>query len=524
MTKPEYFSHEEFVNRTQKLNELRELGIDPYPHHYSPTHPIEDLHKSYEKESVGTSEDAEQEKTDSVRVAGRLVLFRSMGKNAFGQVQDQEARIQVMFNRDHTLIAGYSPDSQVPGSLTPLKLLEKKIDLGDIIGVEGYLFRTGKGELTIYAKTVTILCKALLPLPDKHSGLADKELRYRKRWLDLISHQEVKKVFLLRSKIIGILRKHLEESGFLEVETHVLQKEYGGANARPFTTVLNALDQQMYLRISLEPSLKKLIVGGIERVFEISKVFRNEGIDRTHNPEFTMMECYASYWDYNDMMRFMETLFERIALEVYGKTQIAYGADAQGNDLFLEMKAPWPRLTMKDAIRQYARIDVDNMSDDELREKLLEYGKHAPTKVKALPRGLLISDLFEEGASAQLIQPHFIIDFPIETTPLCKLHRDPKDREEGIVERFEAYIAGQEICNAYSELNDPLLQRELLEEQSDKRAAGDEEAMPLDEEFLEAICQGMPPAGGLGIGVDRLVMFFTNAQSIRDVIYFPWMK
>lgn len=403
-------------------------------------------------------------------------------------------------------------------------MIEKKIDLGDIIGIEGNIFRTNKGELTVFAKKVTLLCKTLLPLADKHSGLSDKELRYRKRWLDLISNPEVQESFRTRSRILCLIREYFSLNDFLEVETPVLQSIYGGAEARPFITKLNALDQQMFLRISLEIPLKKLIVGGLDRVYELSHVFRNEGIDRTHNPEFTMLEAYAAYWDYNDMMRLMENLFEKLALELYGTTKVPAKHPDTSEMIEIDMRAPWPRLTMKESISKFANLDIDRLSDAEIRSILHESGHVDIKKLNNLSRGLLIAALFEVKAEPHLIQPHHIIDHPIETTPLCKLHRNPKERSEGIVERFESFILGHEVCNAYSELNDPEMQRKLLEEQAKRRESGDEEASPLDEEFLEAICQGMPPTGGLGIGIDRLIMIMTNTHSIRDVLFFPWMK
>lgn len=523
--KPEYFSHEEFQNRSRKLSELRTLGIEPYPHHFNPTHGSAWLLQEYQNIAVGHSEDAAAGTTASVRVAGRLVLFRSMGKNAFAHLQDSTGRIQVMFNRDLTQVEGYA-SSEVEGTdlLTPLKLIEKKIDLGDIIGIEGNLFYTNKGELTIFAKKVTVLCKTLLPLAEKHAGLSDKELRYRKRWLDLISNPDVQQTFLKRSRILRFVRNYMEGLSFIEVETPTLQSIYGGAEARPFKTHLHALDQEMFLRISLEIPLKKLIIGGLNRIFEIGRVFRNEGIDRNHNPEFTMMEAYASYWDYNDMMKLVENLFEKLALELYGKTEIPMTNPETGQTHMLEMKAPWQRVSMKDSLLKYGNIDVDNLSDQEMKNMLLASGHIEPKKLEGLSHGLLIAALFAVHVEHHLIQPHHIIDHPIETTPLCKLHRDPKERENKIVERFESFIMGQEICNAYSELNDPEVQRQLLEIQAGRHDAGDEEASPLDEEFLEAICQGMPPTGGVGIGIDRLVMLFTNSHSIRDVLFFPWMK
>ncbi|MDJ0652093.1 MAG: lysine--tRNA ligase [Simkaniaceae bacterium] len=513
---PDYHSHESFQTRTQKLKEIRALGVDPYPHNYAPTHQVGVLQDTFEKAAVGTSEEAENGKTDRARIAGRLVLFRAMGKNAFGHIQDETGRIQVMFNKAQTKVTGLSADE------IPIKFIEKKLDLGDIVGIAGHLFRTQKGELTIFAKEVTLLCKTLLPLPDKHSGLTDKGTRYRKRWLDLITHPESVERLKTRSFLVSTIRNYFEKAGFMEVETPVLQNMYGGAEARPFMSELNALHQTVYLRIAIEISLKKLIVGGLSRIFEIGKVYRNEGLDRTHNPEFTMLESYAAYWDYNDVMTFTENLFAHLAKELYGTTEIGLRKDKQGNEHLIDLKTPWKRLSMKEAIREYGQINPDKLSDNDLRSKLK--GIIEEEKLQKASRGKLIAHLFEAFAEHHLIQPHHIIDHPIETTPLCKLHRDPKLREEKFVERFETFILGYEFCNAYSELNDPELQRQLLEEQHQRRDKGDDEANPMDEEFIEAICQGMPPTGGLGIGIDRLTMLFTNALSIRDVVYFPMMR
>lgn len=521
---PDYHQHEEFQNRTRKLSELRALGIEPYPHSYPTTQSSQILHDKYKQESIGDSDAAGQGTTPEATIAGRLMLFRSMGKNAFAHIQDETGRIQVMFNRDQTFVAGYIMCENDSNALSPLKLIEKKIDLGDIIGVEGHLFYTHKGELTLFAKKVTLLCKTLLPLADKHSGLADKELRYRKRWLDLITHMEVQEHFRTRSRLLRLIRDYFEEHGFIEVETPVLQSIYGGAEARPFNTRLNALDQDMFLRISLEIPLKKLIVGGMNRVFEMGRVFRNEGIDRNHNPEFTLLEAYASYWDYNEMMAFIEKLVEKLVTTLYGKTKIPVRSPETGEEVEIEFKAPWKRMTMKESIAHYGGINIDALTDKEIRQRLQDSGHCDTKKLNGMSRGLLIAALFAVVCEPHLIQPHHIIDHPIETTPLCKPHRDPKLREEGLVERFETFILGQEICNAYTELNDPQMQRQLLEAQAKRRDAGDEEASPLDEEFIEAICQGMTPTGGIGVGIDRLVMILTNSHTIRDVLFFPWMK
>lgn len=513
-----YQSTEEYQNRTNKLDELYKLGIEPYPHKFEPSHRSEELGQEFGEEPIGNSEDGASGSTPEVLIAGRLVLFRAMGKNAFGQIQDSTGRVQFMINRDQTSLTGYD------GETKPIKVIEKKLDLGDFVGIKGHLFRTQKGELTVYAKEVTLLCKSLLPLPDKHAGLHDKETRYRKRWLDLISNRDVMDTFVVRSRILKAIREHCEGFQFMEVETPVLQSIYGGAQARPFTTFLHAMHQEMFLRISIEIALKKLVVGGIERVYEIGKVFRNEGIDRNHNPEFTMLEAYAAYWDYQDMMLFVETLFEKIALALFNSTKFSVVPQEGHDPVEIDVKTPWPRLTMKEAIAKFGDLDVDAMSDKGMREFLKHKAGEEDEQLAQMPRGILIANIFELVAEPHLMQPHHITEHPIETTPLCKPHRDPQKRDAGLIERFESYILTHEICNAYSELNDPVIQRQLLEGQAERREQGDLEANPLDEEFIEAICQGMPPCGGLGIGIDRLVMIFTNSPSIRDVLYFPWMK
>lgn len=520
MTEPDYFAFDEYKIRTAKLKEIRELGVEPYPHTYSPTYTLKALNQKYEGQEAGSYEEAAARKSDHVRVAGRLVLHRPMGKNIFAHIQSGSDTVQVLFNRDVAKVAGFEGTPE----LTPHKFLEKKLDLGDIIGVEGHLFRTQKGELTVFATNVTLLCKSLLPLPDKHAGLSQKETRYRKRWLDLISNPNVMDTFLLRSQIVALMRKYFAQEEFVEVETPALERIYGGANAKPFRTELNALHMQMYMRIALEISLKKLIIGGFNRVFEIGKLFRNEGMDATHNPEFTSVECYAAYWDYNDVMCFTEKLYEYIAMELFGTTKIGKRIDRKNHEHEIDLKTPWIRISMVDSIKKYAAIDTEKMNVEELRKPLLDKTNLDSDVIKDATRGELIVMLFEEFVEEHLIQPHFIIDHPIESTPLCKPHRDHALAKKGFVERFEGFILGTEICNAYTELNDPILQRELLERQERLLEAGDEEANPIDEEFLEAISQGMPPCGGLGIGIDRLIMLFTNQQSIRDVIFFPLMK
>lgn len=521
----EYENTEDFQIRSSKLAYIRSIGMNPYPHKYSVSHNFEEVISEFESQELGDSEKASQGNTPEIALSGRLVLFRAMGKNAFGQLQSENFRLQVMFNREKTQVVGFSPPDETQAHpQTGLKFIEKKIDLGDIVGIKGHLFHTQKGELTLFAKEVTLLCKTLLPLPDKHAGLVDKEIRFRKRWLDLISNPEVLNTLYNRSKIIQIVRDCCLEEDFLEVETPIIQNIYGGANAKPFISHLNALDkQQVYLRIALEIGLKKLLVGGIPRVFELSKVFRNEGIDRTHNPEFTMLEAYATHWDYEDMMRFQEKVFARVADTLFGTLKVPYTTD-KGEEIALDFTSPWPRLTMKESIKKYAKIDVNDHDDVALKKMVIEKCKLEPKEVARATRGLLIAHLFEELVEHHLLQPVHIIDHPIETTPLCKPHRDPSANSEEIVERFESFILGTEFSNAYSELNDPEVQKKLLEDQVKQRDLGDEEAHPLDEEFIEAICQGMPPAGGIGIGIDRLVMLFTNKFTIREVIYFPMMK
>ena len=516
----EYHQYEEYKNRMRKLDEIRELGINPYPHRYDNTHSILEVLSNYkEGEEIGSFEDGQEKRSDHIKVSGRIVLHRCMGKNIFASIQEDGVSLQVLFNRDITKVHGL-----MDGEVSAHKFLEKKLDLGDIVGVEGYVFRTNKGEITIFAHEVTLLTKAVLPLPDKHHGLVDKEARYRKRWLDMISNSDVIKTFKTRSKILTLLRRYLDEAGFLEVETPVLETLYGGAQAKPFKTFLNALDKNLFLRISLELPLKKLIVGGIPKVYQIGKVFRNEGIDATHNPEFTMIEFYASYWDYKDMMTFTENLYAHLAMQIFGTTAIGERKDRKGNDHQIDVKAPWVRMTMKEAVKKYGCYDVDNMTEEEMKIELKEKSSIDHKKLKKANRGLLISYMFGEFAENSLIQPHFITDHPIETTPLCKLHREENFAKEGIVERFEAFILGVEVCNSYSELNDPILQRKLLEQQQNLLDGGDDEANPLDEEFIEAICQGMPPCAGNGIGIDRLMMLFTKEVSIRDVLFFPMMR
>lgn len=512
---PEYLNNPEYLNRVQKLRDLVNCGVEAYPHRFAISHTLQQVRADFEQTELGDSESALVDAPPLVRAAGRLILLRAMGKNSFGQIQEGGQQLQVMFTRNESELVGYLEEK---GKESHYKALDRRLDLGDLIGIEGSLFRTQRGELTLFARKTTLLAKALLPMADKYEGLVDKETRYRKRWLDLISHQEVLKTFQMRSQITHLVRENFEENGFIEVETPILQTMYGGANAEPFTTHLNALDQEMYLRISLEISLKKLLVGGFSKIFEIGKIFRNEGIDKSHNPEFTMCEAYASLWDYRDMMRFVENLFEGICRKIHGKTEIFIG------EKLIDFKAPWRRLTMSEAIKEHTSIDAEQLTTEMLRDHLLKKTTTDPQKAAKLPRGLLINALFEQLVEPHLIQPTHILDHPVETTPLCKWHRDPKSQELGLVERFESFVNGQEMCNAYSELNDPQLQKQHLLEQMSLKESGDKEAHPMDEEFVEALCYGMPPAGGIGIGIDRLIMLLTNSHSIRDVLFFPLMR
>lgn len=477
-------------DRYKKLEEIRKLGIEPYPYRFNRTHHAGDIISKYSKLKP------EEKTKDKVIVAGRIMSIREMGKISFGHIQDQSARIQFLIKKD---------DDEKQYQLFRL------LDIGDWVGIEGIVFKTRTGEITIETAKLTLLSKSLYPLPDKWHGIKDPEIKYRRRYLDLMMNPESRKVFVMRSRIIDAVREFLVSRGFIEVDTPALQPIYGGAAARPFKTHLNALDMDIYLRISDELYLKRLIVGGYDRVFEFAKDFRNEGIDRTHNPEFLQMECYQAYADYNDMMELTEDLFVYVAKKLFGKTKIEY----QGKEI--DFKKPWARVTMSDALKEYAKIDISKMSDKELM-RIIEQKKIEMNVEKT--KGNMVAVLFDKLVSERIVQPTFIIDHPKETTPLCKIHR--KNNE--LVERFEPIIAGMELGNAYSELNDPILQRALLEEQAKKLRAGFDEAHPMDEDFIRAIEYGMPPTGGLGIGIDRMVMLFTNQQSIRDVILFPFMR
>ena len=436
-----------------------------------------------------------------VSIAGRLMSKRVMGKASFGNVQDKLGNIQVYVSRDGIGEEAYADF--------------KKYDVGDIVGIEGYVFRTMMGEISIHAEKVTLLCKSLQILPEKYHGLTNTDMRYRQRYVDLIMNEDTKNTFIKRSKIISTIRRYLDEQGFMEVETPMLVANPGGAAARPFETHFNALDEDLKLRISLELYLKRLIVGGLERVYEIGRVFRNEGVDTRHNPEFTLMELYQAYTDYYGMMDLTENMFRYVAKEVLGTTKFMYG------DIEIDFGKPFERLTMTEAVKKYSGIDFDDpnqVPDTEAAKKLAK--EHHIEFEEFHKKGNILNLFFEEYCEKELIQPTFIMDHPIEISPLTK--KKPSDPSK--VERFELFINGWEFCNAYSELNDPIDQRERFAAQDANAAAGDEEAEHTDEDFLNALEVGMAPTGGIGYGIDRLTMLLTNSPAIRDVLLFPTMK
>lgn len=485
--------------RLEKLEKLKSLGVNPYPYRFE------------KKQNVGdiiAGKDSFIENEETVHVCGRLLAFRRQGKTAFCNLKDGRERIQLYVSQK---IVGEEPYT-----------IFKCLDLGDFIGVSGTVFVTKMGELTINVKSFEVLCKSLRPLPVPKEKVEDgkkiifdqfknQEQRYRQRYIDLVLNDDVVEVFKKRSVIIRAIRDYLERNGYMEVETPTLQAIYGGANAKPFETHHNTLNMKLYLRISNELYLKRCIVGGMDRVYEIVKDFRNEGIDRTHNPEFTQVEFYQAYADYNDMMTHFESIYEEACIAINGTTKINY----QGTEL--DLKTPWQRLSMKDAIRKFAGFDIDEKSDDEIVGLLKKKGIELEGNYV---RGIAMSEVFEAYCEEYLIQPVFIIDHPIESTPLCKMHRT----QSGMVERFEPYINGWELGNAYSELNDPIQQRQLLTDQVERGRGGEEETHPMDEDFIQALEYGMPPTGGIGLGIDRMVMLLTNQSSIRDVILFPLMR
>ncbi|MFH1276508.1 MAG: lysine--tRNA ligase [Candidatus Woesearchaeota archaeon] len=483
-------------NKLQKLNDIKEKGINPYPYSFNRTHHAKEINKTYSK--LGAGEQTE----DRVSVAGRIMLKRIMGKAAFYHIQDQSGRVQIYLQQNALGAETYD-------------LLTKKIDTGDIIGVEGLVFKTKMGEVTVNAHTAEILCKSLSMMPEKFHGLKDEELRYRQRYVDLNFNPEVKKVFEKRSKMIEVVRKFFHQRGFMEVEVPTLHTIYGGANARPFTTHINAWNMKMYMSISPELFLKKLLVGGFEKVFTICKNFRNEDVDTSHNPEFTMLEIYEAYVDFNMMMQYMEEVYEEACIAINGSTKVI--RKYQGKEVEVDFKAPWKRITMKDSLKEYANINVDSLSDEELENLIRNYNVDVEGD---LTRGKIIFLLFEELVEDKLIQPTHITEHPLETTPLCKKSRT----DNLLIERFESFCMGMELCNAYSELNDPVLQKKLLQDQAEELRTGSEESHPMDEDFINSIEFGMPPAGGLGFGIDRMAVVLTGVDSIRDVILFPTMK
>ena len=474
--------------RRDKLSALQQAGKDPFA--------ITKFEVSHHSVDVTAGFDALENQT--VRIAGRMMVKRVMGKASFFKIQDKEGVLQCYAARDSLGEENYAEF--------------KKMDIGDILGIEGFVFKTKTGEVTVHAKSVTLLSKSLKPLPEKFHGLTDVDARYRRRYLDLIVNPEVRSTFIKRSQIISEIRRFLDAKGFMEVETPMLVTNAGGAAARPFETHYNALDEDVRLRISLELYLKRLIVGGLEKVYEIGRVFRNEGLDTRHNPEFTLMELYQAYTDYNGMMDLTEEMFRHLAQVVCGSTTISY----QGTEI--DLGKPFERLTMTDAIKRYAGVDFDEIKTEEEAKALAR--QHEIAYEERHKRGDIINLFFETYCEEKLIQPVFIMDHPIEISPLTK--KKPSDPSK--VERFELFIYGREMCNAYSELNDPIDQRERFAAQDALAAAGDAEANHTDEDFLNALEIGMPPTGGIGYGIDRLVMLLTDSASIRDVLLFPTMK
>jgi lysyl-tRNA synthetase, class II len=486
--------------RLEKLNRLREMGVNPYPYRFAVSHDSAAL--LAQKEALLASQ-------QEISYAGRLLRYNLKGKIAFVHLKDAEGRLQVMFGMNQVGEAGFE--------------IVKLLDIGDWVGVRGVMMVTKTGEYTVSARAVELLSKAVRPLPipkekvDENGQkvifdeFKDVELRYRQRYVDLALNDHVRDVFLKRTRILQSIRQYLLECGYLEVETPVLQPIYGGANARPFTTHHNALNIPLYMRVSNELYLKRLIVGGFSKVFEFAKDFRNEGIDRTHNPEFTLLEFYEAWADYNDMMVHFENIYSRACIAANGSPKFTF----QGKTL--DLTPPWPRLTVKQAIKQYTGLEVDALTDEQLKSELQKRG----VEMKGhFLRGNAIKELFEAGCEPHLEAPVFIIDHPRESTPLCKAHRtDPT-----LVEQFEPYINGWEVGNAYSELNDPILQRKLLEDQVERGRGGEDETHPMDEDFLRALEYGMPPTGGVGIGIDRMMMLLTDSPNIKDVLLFPLMK
>ena len=495
---------EQEIIRREKLNKLREAGIDPYP---APLYPV--THYSSDIKDVYTEETKEQ--FSSLCMAGRIMSMNDKGKVFFIKIQDSKGIIQLYVRRDDIF-------PEAAGNLWEV-LVKHGLDLGDIIGVTGYAFITKTGETSVHVQTLCLLSKSLKPLPvvkrdeegQVFDAVTDPEFRYRQRYADLAINPDVRNTFLLRTKLINTIRQFLNERGAIEVDTPVLQSIPGGAAARPFITHHNALDVPFYLRIANELYLKRLIVGGFDWVYEFSRNFRNEGMDRTHNPEFTVLEWYTAYKDYLWMMEITEQLFEKIALTLHGTTEVTLG------DKIIHFKAPFPRVTILEAIQQNTGIDVSGMDEKGLREVCAQLNLSVAPNIG---KGKLIDELFSATAEHTFIQPTFIIDYPVEMSPLTKKHRS----KPGLVERFELMVNGKEIANAYTELNDPIDQRERFEEQAKLMERGDDEAMFIDHDFLRALEYGMPPTSGIGIGIDRLCMMMTNQPSIQDVLLFPQMR
>ena len=494
--------NEQEQRRREERAALEDLGINPYPYAWDVTTHTADILETFDDEQ----HDPETGTPMRVSLAGRVMSKRIMGKAAFFDVQDETGRIQVYVRRDDLPEGFYN------------QVFKKLLDIGDIVGLEGFVFRTRMGEVTIHAERLELLAKALRPLPvvkeqegHVYNEVTDKEFRYRQRYVDLVVNPEVRDVFRQRARMITALRRFLDERGYVEVETPVLQPIYGGAAARPFTTHHNALDMELYLRIADELYLKRLIVGGFDGVYEISKDFRNEGLSRFHNPEFTMLELYVAYKDYRWMMDLVEEMIEAVAIDLHGAPEV------QVEEHTISFERPWPRVPLLEAVKERTGHDLFGKDRDELAAIADELGLEIDDTMGA---GKIIDEIFGEFVEPHLIQPTFIIDYPVELSPLAKRHRETP----GLVERFEVIANGKELCNAFSELNDPLDQRARFEEQARLRAAGDEEAMQIDEDYLRALEYGMPPTAGLGVGIDRLAMLMTGQPSIRDVILFPLLR